>query len=56
MKITAVKTFICDGDDPPWRDDIMTHPLEFLDRPGFGSDLIESELEKYPYIWHKGVR
>jgi galactonate dehydratase len=50
-------------DDTPWRDDIMTRPLEINngvlklpDRPGPGSDLIESELEKHPYIWHEGPR
>ena len=44
------------NDDAPWRDDIMTHPLEIEngrlkvhDRPGLGSDLIESELEKRPW-------
>ncbi len=52
-----------DVDDAPWRDDIMTHPLEIengvlklSDRPGLGSDLIESELERHPYIWHEGAR
>lgn len=50
-----------DVDDAPWRDDIMTHPLEiengFLkisQRPGLGSDLIEEELLKHPaghYPW-----
>ena len=50
-------------DDTPWRDDVMTRPLEINngvlklpDRPGPGSDLIESELEKHPYIWHEGAR
>lgn len=44
------------NDDAPWRDDIMTHPfevrngnLQIPDRPGLGSDLIESELEKHPW-------
>jgi L-alanine-DL-glutamate epimerase-like enolase superfamily enzyme len=44
-----------DVDDAPWRDDLMTHPLEIEDgylkiptRPGLGSDLIESELLKHP--------
>ncbi|MDA1280164.1 MAG: mandelate racemase/muconate lactonizing enzyme family protein [Chloroflexi bacterium] len=47
------------NDDAPWRDDIMTHPFEVKngalqvhDRPGLGSDLIESELEKHP--WNGG--
>jgi galactonate dehydratase len=44
------------NDDTPWRDDLMTHPLEIENgklkvhnRPGLGSDLIESELEKHPW-------
>ena len=44
-----------DVDDAPWRDDIMTHPFEIEngylkipERPGLGSDLIESELLKHP--------
>ena len=47
------------NDDAPWRDDIMTHPfdvnngkLTVHNRPGLGSDLIESELEKHP--WNGG--
>ena len=45
-----------DVDDAPWRDDLMTHPLDIRnghlqlpDRPGLGSDLIESELKKHAY-------
>jgi len=45
-----------DVDDAPWRDDLMTHPFEIHDghlllpdRPGLGSDLIESELKKHAY-------
>lgn len=44
-----------DVDDVPWRDDILTHPftvedgqLLVPDRPGLGSDLVESELLKHP--------
>tara|TARA_Y100001960_G_scaffold331121_1_gene427108 strand:- start:2205 stop:3386 length:1182 start_codon:yes stop_codon:yes gene_type:complete len=44
------------NDDAPWRDDIMTNPFEIdngklkvPDRPGLGSDLIESELKKHPW-------
>ena len=44
-----------DVDDAPWRDDLMSHPFEVQDghlilpeRPGLGSDLIESELAKHP--------
>jgi len=45
-----------DVDDAPWRDDLMTHPfevrnghLQLPDRPGLGSDLIESELKRHAY-------
>ncbi|NKB72558.1 MAG: mandelate racemase/muconate lactonizing enzyme family protein [Candidatus Latescibacteria bacterium] len=44
-----------DVDDAPWRDDIMTHPLQIeaghlvlSQRPGLGSDLIEAELQRHP--------
>ena len=44
-----------DVDDAPWRDDIMTHPLDIIDghlllneRPGLGADLIEEEMAKHP--------
>ena len=43
--------------DVPWRDSIMTHPLDVREghlhisnRPGLGVDLLESELEKHPGI------
>ncbi|MFX1355568.1 MAG: mandelate racemase/muconate lactonizing enzyme family protein [Promethearchaeota archaeon] len=52
-----------DVDDAPWRDDIMTHPVEIVnghlripDRPGLGSDLIEEELLKHPPASYPGVR
>ena len=52
-----------DVDDPPWRDDIMTHPLEIANghlklshRPGLGSDLIEEELLKHPAKEYPGAR
>jgi galactonate dehydratase len=60
---TIPNFFICeiDVDDPPWRDDLLTHPFEirqgFLQvptRPGLGSDLIEEQLLKHPakdYPW-----
>ena len=51
-----------DVDDAPWRDDIMTHPLEVVDgrlkitqRPGLGSDLIEAELAKHPPKSYPGI-
>jgi len=43
--------------DVPWRDEIITHPLDvrdgqlhLSDRPGLGVDLIEEEMEKHPGI------
>lgn len=43
--------------DVPWRDEVLTHPIEvregkliLSDRPGLGVDLIEEELEKHPGI------
>ncbi len=43
--------------DVPWRDEVLTHPIDvqngFLklsDRPGLGVDLIESELEEHPGV------
>lgn len=45
-----------DEDDPPWRDDFLTHPftvkngyLKVPERPGLGSDLVEKELKKRPW-------
>ena len=44
-----------DVDDAPWRDEIMTHPLQvengalvLSDRSGLGADLIEEQLAKHP--------
>jgi L-alanine-DL-glutamate epimerase-like enolase superfamily enzyme len=44
-----------DPDDAPWANDLLTHPpeiengfLKLSNRPGLGSDLIESELLKHP--------
>jgi galactonate dehydratase len=52
-----------DVDDAPWRDDLMTHPLQIenghlilSDRPGLGSDLIEEELLKHPPRAYPGAR
>ena len=49
--------------DAPWRDDIMTHPFEIIDghlligdRPGLGSDLVESELLEHPPVEYEGIR
>ena len=43
--------------DVPWRDTVITHPLDvrqgtlhLSDRPGLGVDLVEEELAKHPAI------
>jgi galactonate dehydratase len=43
--------------DVPWRDTVITHPidvsdghLQLSDRPGLGVDLVESEMEAHPGI------
>lgn len=52
-----------DEDDAPWRNDLLSHPLEIehgylklSDRPGLGADLIEAELRKHPPGHYPGVR
>lgn len=49
--------------DVPWRDEVISHPLDFRDgrlhlsdRPGLGVDLIEAELEKHPGIRELGAK
>jgi galactonate dehydratase len=62
---TIPNFFICeiDEDDPPWRDDLLTHPFEIRSgylqipqRPGLGSDLIEEQLLKHPAVDYPGAR
>jgi len=43
--------------DVPWRDSVITHPLDvssghllLSDRPGLGVDLVEEEMERHPGI------
>ncbi len=43
--------------DVPWRDEVMSHPLDvrkgvlhLSDRPGLGVDLLDDELEKHPGV------
>ncbi|MEM1060083.1 MAG: mandelate racemase/muconate lactonizing enzyme family protein [Verrucomicrobiota bacterium] len=43
--------------DVPWRDTVITHPIDvrdghfhLSDRPGLGVDLVEEEMEKHPGI------
>jgi len=52
-----------DVDDAPWRNAILTHPLEIergylklSERPGLGADLIEEELRKHPAGHYPGMR
>jgi galactonate dehydratase len=49
--------------DVPWRDRVISHPLDvqngFLrlsDRPGLGVDLVETELEQHPGVRALGAR
>lgn len=49
--------------DVPWRDAVMTHPLQIEDgylilsgRPGLGVDLVEEEMEKHPGIRDAGAK
>lgn len=51
------------ANDVPWRDTILTHPLEFddgylilSDRPGLGVDLVEEEMEKHPGIFDPTIK
>jgi L-alanine-DL-glutamate epimerase-like enolase superfamily enzyme len=44
-----------DRDDVPWRDDVLTEPLQIEngnlilpEGPGFGADLNEKEIGKHP--------
>lgn len=49
--------------DVPWRDSIITHPLDIIDghihlsdRPGLGVDLVEEEMERHPGVRDMHVR
>jgi len=56
---TAIRNFMVlefDNDDVPWRDAVLTEPLDvrnghlyLSDRPGFGADLNEKEIARHPY-------
>ena len=48
-----------DIDDVPWKDELVTHPIEFEagmavipDRPGWGSDLVEEVAQAH--VWEPG--
>jgi galactonate dehydratase len=49
--------------DVPWRDEVISHPLDVSDgvlhlseRPGLGVDLLEDELEKHPGVRDLGAK
>ncbi len=49
--------------DVPWRDEVISHPLDvsdgvlhLSDRPGLGVDLLEDELEKHPGVRDLGAK
>ena len=55
---STLKNFLImefDEDDAPWRDDVLSEPLNIengcltlSDKPGFGVDLNEKEIAKHP--------
>lgn len=54
--IPNVRIMESDVDDVPWKDDLITEPLEIKDghltvpkKPGWGADLNEKELAKHPW-------
>ncbi|MFV0416354.1 MAG: mandelate racemase/muconate lactonizing enzyme family protein [Chthoniobacterales bacterium] len=49
--------------DVPWRDEVISHPLDIRDghlhlsdRPGLGVDLVEKELERHPGVRELSAR
>ncbi len=54
--IHNVRIMESDPDDVPWKDDILTEPLQIKDghlilptKPGWGADINEKELAKHPW-------
>lgn len=59
--IPNVRISEIDIDDVPWKDDLVTHPVEIVngealipDRPGWGADLVEEVALEH--IWEQGRR
>ena len=57
--VPNIRIMEIDVDSVPWKDDIITEPLDIKDgylnipnRPGLGADLNEKEIAKHP--WHMG--
>jgi L-alanine-DL-glutamate epimerase-like enolase superfamily enzyme len=53
---TNVRIMETDVDDVPWKDDLLTEPLEIANgqltiprKPGWGADLSEKDLQKHPW-------
>jgi galactonate dehydratase len=54
--INNVRIMESDPDDVPWKDDILTEPLQIENgylilpkKPGWGADINEKELAKHPW-------
>ncbi len=54
--LSNVRILECDIDDVPWKDDLITEPLEIKDghltiprKPGWGADLDEKQIAKHPW-------
>ena len=52
-----VRIMEIDIDDVPWKDDLVTEPVEIVDGylqmptgPGWGADLNEKELARHPWL------
>ena len=59
--IPNVRISEIDIDDVPWKDDLVTHPIEIVDgealipdRPGWGADL--NEEVALEHVWERGRR
>jgi L-alanine-DL-glutamate epimerase-like enolase superfamily enzyme len=59
--IANVRISEIDIDDVPWKDELVTHPIEIVngealipDRPGWGTDLVEEVALEH--VWERGRR